>query len=415
MHFGELTDVEQRVLGCLIEKRWTTPDQYPLSLNALRLACNQSTNRDPVTAYDEGQVRDAAQRLSKYGLARLASGAGSRATKYRHLAEEGLGLDREQLALLCVLLLRGPQTPGELKMRSDRMAHFETLADVERVLGELGGKGFAQRLGRRPGQKEDRFRQLLGGDRSAASAATPGRSRWAASTSPSPPVSAGEVSVGDASVRGVARARSRSAATTSRRAGARSPSMTTARSRPASRRSRPRWPTSRPSWPTCSSRPAARRRLRTSASGRARVDDGDGGRLAQAMRDEIAVMYEGLDLDGDTMPRAGAAELSPPGGAFVVGYHDGVPVCCGGVKRLDDERCEIKKMYVVPELRGRGVARALLRELEETARGLGYPIARLDTGPKQGNAEGLYRDEGYVEVPDFNGNPVAVFWGEKPL
>lgn len=164
MHFAELTDVEQRVLGCLIEKRWTTPDQYPLSLNALRLACNQATNRDPVIHYDEGQVRDAAQRLSKYGLARLASGAGSRATKYRHLAEEGLGLDREQLAILCVLLLRGPQTPGELKGRSDRMAHLESLADVERVLGELADKGYAERLGRRPGQKEDRFRQLLGGD-----------------------------------------------------------------------------------------------------------------------------------------------------------------------------------------------------------------------------------------------------------
>ncbi len=164
MHFGELTEVEQRVLGCLIEKRWTTPDQYPLSLNALRLACNQSTNRDPITHYDEGQVRDAAQRLSKYGLARLASGAGSRATKYRHLAEEGLGLDRDQLAILCVLLLRGPQTPGELKMRSDRMAHLASLDDVERVLAELGDKGYAERMGRRPGQKEDRFRQLLGGD-----------------------------------------------------------------------------------------------------------------------------------------------------------------------------------------------------------------------------------------------------------
>jgi uncharacterized protein YceH (UPF0502 family) len=164
VHFGELTDVEQRVLGCLIEKRWTTPDQYPLSLNALRLACNQSTNRDPVTDYGEGQVRDAAQRLSKYGLARLASGAGSRAAKYRHLGEEGLGLDREQLAVLAVLLLRGPQTPGELKMRSDRMAHLASLADVERVLSELAGKGYTERLGRRPGQKEDRFRQLLGGD-----------------------------------------------------------------------------------------------------------------------------------------------------------------------------------------------------------------------------------------------------------
>ncbi|MGZ4168663.1 MAG: YceH family protein [Solirubrobacteraceae bacterium] len=164
MHFGQLTDVEQRVLGCLIEKRWTTPDQYPLSLNALRLACNQSTNRDPVTHYDEGQVRDAAQRLSRYGLARLASGAGSRATKYRHLAEEGLGLDRQQLAVLCVLLLRGPQTPGELKGRSDRMAHIESLDHVERILGELADKGYAERMGRRPGQKEDRFRHLFGGD-----------------------------------------------------------------------------------------------------------------------------------------------------------------------------------------------------------------------------------------------------------
>ena len=131
------------------------------------------------------------------------------------------------------------------------------------------------------------------------------------------------------------------------------------------------------------------------------------------MRDEIVIMYDGLDLDGDTMPRAGAAELSPPGGAFVVGYREGVAVCCGGVERLDEARCEIKQMYVVPELRGRGLARALLHELQDIARGLGYPIARLDTGPKQGNAEGLDRDEGYVEVPDFNGNPVAVFLGRE--
>jgi uncharacterized protein len=170
VHFGELTAPEQRVLGCLIEKRWTTPDQYPLSLNALRLACNQSTNRDPVTAYDEATVRDAAQRLSRYGLARLASGHSSRATKYRHLAEEALGLDRQQLAILCVLLLRGPQTPGELKSRSERMAHLDALADVERVLAELGERGYARRLQRMPGQKEDRFEHLLGGDGSADSA-----------------------------------------------------------------------------------------------------------------------------------------------------------------------------------------------------------------------------------------------------
>ena len=114
MHFDTLTAPEQRVLGCLIEKRFTTPDQYPLSLNALRLACNQSTNRDPVVDYDEETVRDAAQRLSRYGLARLASGHSSRATKYRHLAEDALGLSREQLAVLAVLLLRGPRTPGVL-------------------------------------------------------------------------------------------------------------------------------------------------------------------------------------------------------------------------------------------------------------------------------------------------------------
>ena len=165
MHFQDLTDIEQRVLGCLIEKRWTTPDQYPLSINALRLACNQSTNRDPVTRYTEDQVSQAGQRLSKYGLARLASGHTTRATKYRHLAEEGLALNRDQLALLCVLLLRGPQTPGELKQRSERLVESElTLADVERVLSELTERGYATDLGRRPGQKEDRWAQLLGGE-----------------------------------------------------------------------------------------------------------------------------------------------------------------------------------------------------------------------------------------------------------
>jgi GNAT superfamily N-acetyltransferase len=147
----------------------------------------------------------------------------------------------------------------------------------------------------------------------------------------------------------------------------------------------------------------------------ARVDQGVGGELAEAMRDEIAFMYDGLELDGDNMPRAGHTELSPPGGLFVVGRLDSRPACCGGVKRLDDRTCEIKKMYVIPELRGQGVARRLLHELEARARGVGYVFARLDTGPKQGGARGLYESEGYREVPDFNGNPVAVFWGEKPL
>jgi uncharacterized protein len=162
VHFTELTAQEQRVLGCLIEKRWTTPDQYPLSLNGLRLACNQTTNRDPVVDYDEITIRDAAERLSRYGLARLASGHGSRATKYRHLADEALGLGREELAVLAVLLLRGPQTPGELKGRTERMAQLSTLEEVERVVEELEDRGYALRLERRPGQKEERFAHLLG-------------------------------------------------------------------------------------------------------------------------------------------------------------------------------------------------------------------------------------------------------------
>jgi len=182
VHFSELTPPEQRVLGCLIEKRWTTPDQYPLSVNALRLACNQSTNRDPVTDYDEDTVYRAAQRLCTYGLARLASGHSSRATKFRHLAEEGLSLNREQLAVLAVLLLRGPQTPGELKARSERMAPVQSLGDIERVLAELDDRGYARRLGRRPGQKEDRFAQLLGGEDGAG--AIPGDDLGPASGEP---------------------------------------------------------------------------------------------------------------------------------------------------------------------------------------------------------------------------------------
>ena len=190
MHFDELTPPEQRVLGCLIEKRWTTPDQYPLSLNALRLACNQSTNRDPVTTYDEATVRQAADRLTKYGLARLASGHSSRATKYRHLAEDGLGLGRDELAVLAVLLLRGPQTPGELKARSDRMASIASLSDVERVLSVLADRGYVRRLGRRPGQKEDRFEQLLGGAGAEANAGDIGSATAPTAFAQTPPAPA---------------------------------------------------------------------------------------------------------------------------------------------------------------------------------------------------------------------------------
>ncbi len=155
--------VEIRVLGCLLEKQRTTPDAYPLSLNALRLACNQSTSRDPVVDYDEAAIREALARLARRGWTRLASRAGSRAAKYRHLLDEALGIDRSQSALLCVLMLRGPQTPGELKQRSERLASFDGLASVEAVLERLIERELAARLPRRPGQKEERYAQLLGG------------------------------------------------------------------------------------------------------------------------------------------------------------------------------------------------------------------------------------------------------------
>jgi hypothetical protein len=155
--------VEIRVVGCLIEKQRTTPDAYPLSLNALRLACNQSTNRDPVVAYEEATVAEALRRLALRGWTRLASGAGSRARKYRHLMPEALGVDDGELALLAVLMLRGPQTPGELKQRSERLHGFVDLAAVQATLDRLVERGYVARHERRPGQKELRYEQLLGG------------------------------------------------------------------------------------------------------------------------------------------------------------------------------------------------------------------------------------------------------------
>lgn len=149
--------------------------------------------------------------------------------------------------------------------------------------------------------------------------------------------------------------------------------------------------------------------------GSAPVDSGPGAALLAAMRAEIAELYIGLDLDGPQMPRAGAAELGPPGGTFLVGVRDGDPVCCGGVKRLDDRACEIKRMYVAPQARGQGVARQLLGALEASARELGYRVARLDTGPDQPHARALYESAGYVEIDNFNGNPVATYFAEKPL
>jgi len=155
--------VEIRVLGCLVEKQRTTPDAYPLSLNALRLACNQATNREPVVDYDEQTVVEALRRLALRGWTRLASGAGSRARKYRHLLDDAFGLDAAEISLLAVLMLRGPQTPGELKQRGHRLHDFADLAAIHATLGRLVERGQVARHERRPGQKEDRYEQLLGG------------------------------------------------------------------------------------------------------------------------------------------------------------------------------------------------------------------------------------------------------------
>jgi GNAT superfamily N-acetyltransferase len=137
--------------------------------------------------------------------------------------------------------------------------------------------------------------------------------------------------------------------------------------------------------------------------------------LVAAMRAEVAALYEGVDLDAPHMPKAGPGELGPPGGTFLVGYQDGAAVCCGGVKRLPDGSCEIKRMYVVPEARGRGVGRELLAALEDAARALGYAVARLDSGDRQAGAVHLYRTAGYAPIHNFNANPVASFFGEKRL
>jgi uncharacterized protein YceH (UPF0502 family) len=165
--------VEIRVLGCLIEKQRTTPDVYPLSLNALRLACNQATNRDPVVDFDEPAIRAALDHLSRKGWTRLASGPGSRVAKYRHLLDEALDLIPSQSAVLAVLMLRGAQTPGELKGRTERLYPFGSLEDVQRTLDGLIERELAARLPRRPGQKEERFVQLLGGESSAAETPPP--------------------------------------------------------------------------------------------------------------------------------------------------------------------------------------------------------------------------------------------------
>jgi len=161
-----LSDVECRVLGALIEKDITTPDYYPLSLNALVNACNQKNNRDPVMSLDENSVRDALLKLQEKRLAGPASGADSRVTKYEHRSQEVFNFTRAETAIMNVLLLRGPQTPGELRGRTERMHRFEELSDVQATLQKLMQREMplVKMLPRQPGTKESRFAHLLSGD-----------------------------------------------------------------------------------------------------------------------------------------------------------------------------------------------------------------------------------------------------------
>jgi uncharacterized protein YceH (UPF0502 family) len=161
-----LTETEARVLGSLIEKDITTPDYYPLSLNALVNACNQKNNREPVMTLDENAVRDALSTLQEKRLAGPASGADSRVTKYEHRLQEAYNFDRREIAIICVLLLRGPQTPGELRGRTDRMYHFDALEDVVSTLDRLAHREppLTAALPRQPGTKETRYMHLFSGE-----------------------------------------------------------------------------------------------------------------------------------------------------------------------------------------------------------------------------------------------------------
>jgi uncharacterized protein len=169
-----LTEIETRVLGSLIEKDITTPDYYPLSLNALVNACNQKNNRDPVMTLDEESVREALGTLQEKRLAGPASGADSRVPKFEHRLQEVFNFDRLEAAIVCVLLLRGPQTPGELRGRTERMYHFEALDDVISTLDRLAQREppLARVLPRQPGTKESRYTHLFSGELSDVSVAS---------------------------------------------------------------------------------------------------------------------------------------------------------------------------------------------------------------------------------------------------
>ena len=178
-----LTDVEVRVIGSLIEKESTTPDNYPLSLNALTNACNQTSNREPVVDYDEDTVLHAVEALRKRNLVRAVQQSGSRVMKYRHMMADTLTLEPRQAAALGVLMLRGPQTVGEIKTRTERLASFDSLEHVEATLNELIERpagALVVRLPRRPGQKEARFAHLLAGEVAADSGDVEGPARVSA-------------------------------------------------------------------------------------------------------------------------------------------------------------------------------------------------------------------------------------------
>jgi hypothetical protein len=162
----KLNEIEVRVLGSLMEKEITTPDYYPLSLNALVNACNQKSNRDPVMALDESVVTQALDSLNEKSLAGQVSSADSRVPKYAHRMQELFNFDRREMAMLCVLLLRGPQTPGELRGRAERMYKFDDLAGVESALRHLMERDppLVKKLARQPGTKESRYAHLLAGD-----------------------------------------------------------------------------------------------------------------------------------------------------------------------------------------------------------------------------------------------------------
>lgn len=175
MSFIDLSAVECRVLGALLEKERLTPENYPLSLNSLTAACNQSTNRDPVTSYDEKTVEEATQSLRERRLVTMVVGAGARVQKFKHRLGEHYKLEDKEFAILCVLLLRGAQTPGELRIRTERMHAFGSLSSVEETLSVLAREGLelVQSIPARPGQKEGRYRCTFGVESAAAESGLP--------------------------------------------------------------------------------------------------------------------------------------------------------------------------------------------------------------------------------------------------